>query len=315
MQETRIDEDSRGVQQGGKGFPPNNPNYKQENLRGYYTRLSKESSRKHFILAERLLALEDNLLNCGCRQKHECVNPLCEESTGENFSKNVPSYCMIRICNNPGCINRRKSILRRKYDAKIDSFSDPRFLTLTLKGHHPLKRYPLDKLNYAWKRLSVVLRKNGYLKSYIKVVEILKRPPSLYYWHVHVVYDGTYIAADVLRAYWSRFTGDSKWVHISRVAKNFSTSAYLRKYITKLAFDDLSIGEYFDIYKMKLISTYGCKKDILTAVEIDACIQALRCPLCNCRLIIKVDEMIKKPPDKKEPLPLNITQYNNIVWI
>lgn len=191
--------------------------------------------------------------------------------------------------------------MKKKYDPKLNTFKDPRFLTLTLRGFHPLDRRVHERLNYAWKRMSLILRKNGYVKGYIKVTELVARPNMLvdgkeiprYYWHLHIIYDGVYIPAEILRSFWKQYTKDSNWVHVSRVRKNFSASAYIRKYITKLVYDNMDLTEYIKVYKMKLISSYGCVDELETLIEIEVTSIKLKCPICGYKLM----------PEKKKKIP------------
>lgn len=283
----------------------------QKDLRKFYSSLHEESSG--ITHAQRLLDIRTNIDNCGCGILFKCPNSECTEQ-GNNYSRIFRQYCGHRICRNPGCIAKRQKTMQRKYDPKLNNFKDPRFITLTLKGYHTLTRTPHQRLNYAWKRLSLLLRKSGLVKRYLKVTELVPHEYvnaegtyiDVYFWHLHIVYDGFYIPADVLRSSWEHFTGDSKWVNITRVKKNISASAYIRKYLTKLIIDDLEAEEYYKVYKMKLISHYNCQDELETVLELHILIRRSVCPHCGSKL---VPAPIDKPPP---PKALNTSQI--IEW-
>lgn len=277
---------------------------KQEELKKYYSSLYEESSG--ITLIQLYEDIRTNIDKCGAGKNFSCTNALCGES-GFNHKRIVREYCGHRICSNPGCIKKRDNILKRKLEPKLNNFSDPRFLTLTLKGHHTLKKEHHQRLNYAWKRLSKLLRDSGFLRRYIKVTELGSQHEGIdskgvfhncYNWHLHIVYDGTFISADVLRSAWKRYTKDSTWVHISRVKKNISASAYLRKYLGKLVHEDIDLDEYFDVYKTKFLSTWNCNKERETILELEIEAIHLRCPNCNSRLMPERTDKNLKPPDE-----------------
>lgn len=257
-----------------------------------YCSLKEDSSGISLSHVQKIMDLENNISNCGKFLPFKCPNIECEEQ-GNHYRLNLRQYCMIRICSNPQCRSKRDRKIRDKYEPKLNSFNDPRFLTLTLKGYHPLNKQVLRRLNYGWKRMSLLLRRAGYLKAYVKVVELVNHEyvdatltyHEVYFWHCHIVYDGTYIPAELLRSAWKRYTKDSHWLHVSRVKKNFSASAYIRKYLNKLSYDDMDVEEYYKVYKMKLISSYGCDSEIETILEIHILKVRLRCPFCKTYLI------------------------------
>lgn len=262
----------------------------QETLQKHYSSLNEDSSGKYKLL--QLVEIQERIHNCGKGIPFRCNNPLCFEQRNEEYRRVIRQYCGIRICQNKECIEKRKQKIQKSYQAKLNSFKDPRFLTLTLKGYHPMKKEVLSRLNYAWKRLSVLLRKSGFIRSYIKVAEFTQHEwvdvhgeyHFTYFWHLHVLYDGVYIAAELLRTAWKQYTKDSTWIHITRVKKNFSASAYLTKYLNKLATDDLDIDEYMSVYKMKLISSWNCKEEMETILEFYILATQCRCPFCNTKL-------------------------------
>lgn len=268
-------------------------NYKQEDLKEYFSSLYEESSGT--TIYQLIEDIKTKLRDCGQGRKFSCRNIECREQ-GNIHERIVRQYCGYRICGHPGCRAKRSSVLQRKIEPKLNSFKDPRFITLTLKGHHPLDRKPHDKLNYAWKRMSRLLRKSGVLKSYIKVTEIMHKPeldcitsdgkcPDLYFWHLHIVYDGVYIPFDILQKAWLRYTGDSNWVNITRVKKNISAAAYLRKYLDKVVYDKMDPEDYFKVFKIKFLSTYGCKPELETLLELSVLVFRLECPYCGSRLL------------------------------
>lgn len=260
---------------------------------------------------DRYIRVSKALDLCGRGIQFNCPNSECRDNGVSPVI--LREYCMTRICNHPGCIRKREDRIKGKYEAKLNNFDDPRFLTLTLKGYHPLSRDPLDKLNYAWKRMSRLLRKNGYMKSYIKVIELVQHEyvdsslvyHDVYFWHMHVVYDGIYIPASVLRAAWLGFTSDSNWVNVSRVKRNFSASAYLRKYLQKMAYDDIDLVEYIKVFKMKLISSYGCKEELLTLLEqyIEINRHAIECPFCGSYMFPDAKPELYIPPPSENLKP------------
>lgn len=261
----------------------------QESLKKHYSSLHEDSSGK--TLNQRLQDIHDNLMACGDGKPLSCKNVECHEQ-GNNFKRIIRQYCGYRICRHPGCIGKRNTMMRRKYDPKLNNFEDARFLTLTLRGYHPLDKTTHARLNYAWKRISLLLRKAGFVKAYIKVTELVAHEyidaelvyHDVYYWHLHVIYDGTYIPAVMLRSAWKQYTKDSNWVHVERVKKNISAGAYIRKYVSKLVYDDLDLNEYFKVFKMKLISHYGCKDEIESLLEEWILIVRTVCPFCGGRL-------------------------------
>lgn len=276
----------------------------QENLQKHYSSLKEDSSGITLSHLQRILDLQASIDTCGEFKDLTCPNIECREQTGEQQRLKVRRYCQIRICKHPRCRRKREDKLKAQFEAKLNSFRDPRFLTLTLKDYHSLTRVPLERLNYAWKRLSRLIRKAGYLKSYIKVIELNQHEyidsnmeyHMVYFWHIHVVYDGIYIAADVLRAAWKQYTTDSNWIQIERVKRNFSAAAYLRKYLQKMSYDDIDIDEYYKVYKMKLVSSYNCGQEVETLLEYSILclnIKTSKCPHCGTRMIPEREE---KPP-------------------
>lgn len=263
-------------------------------LKKYYSSLHEDSSGTTLTLAQRFLDIQTSIDNCGQGVKFKCNNPLCEEQTGRQQERIIRQYCGIRICKNKLCRKKREERIRTKYEAKLNNFDDPRFLTLTLKDYHPLSRKPIDRLNYAWKRMSLLLRQSGYVKSYIKVIEMNQHEyvtkdldyKFVYFYHIHVIYDGVFINAGLLRSAWEQFTNDSKWINISRVKTNFSASAYLQKYLQKLSYDDLDIEEYYKVYKMKLISSWNCHEEVETLLEAYIIIDvfSLACRVCGSKM-------------------------------
>lgn len=273
--------------------------YKKPLQEWYYSSLNEDSSRTTLTHAQRMLDLSVSIHNCGKGLKFKCHNTECNEQTGLPTERILRQYCAIRICRNAGCRKKRENKIKDKYEAKLNSFKDPRFLTLTLKDYHPLSRKPIDRLNYAWKRMSTLLRRSGYVKSYIKVIEMNQweyvdsnlEYHYVYFWHIHVVYDGVYINADLLRSAWEQYTKDSFWINISRVKTNFSAGAYLRKYLQKLSYDDLDIEEYYKVYKMKLISSYNCDEEVETLLEYSILVIGFDIKCKNCgRMMYPIKE-------------------------
>lgn len=267
-----------------------------------YSSLIEESSRNSiqstldqvekgiFPPGTRLARIHENIGLCGTARPWLCSDEGCLPGQERTY---LPQYCGYRICKHPRCIAKRDRILMRKYEPKLNNFKDPRFITLTLKGYHPLDKVVHQELNYAWKRLSLVLRKSGFVKAYIKVTELIPHEyvdahgeyQDVYFWHLHIVYDGVYIAADVLRSAWKHYTKGSMWVHIERVKKNISAMGYIRKYLSKLVYDTMTFDEYAKVFKMKLVSHWACKDELETSLEISILIDKAVCSFCGSSLI------------------------------
>lgn len=264
---------------------------KQKTLQKHFSSLNKDSSGNPTV-KQLLNEMRERISNCGKTRAFRCINNECEEQQLTTI-RIVPEYCGYRICPNRGCRSKRDIILQRRIEPKLNNFRDARFITLTLKDYHPLTREVHERLNYAWKRLSLLLRKAGHIKRYIKVTELTQHEyvdkdlnyRVVYFFHLHVVYDGTYIPFKLIQSSWERYTRTSKWVNISRVKKNISASAYLRKYLGKLVYDSIDVEEYFQVKKIKMLSSWNCGEEVETLLELDIIKMKLVCANCGCRLM------------------------------
>lgn len=142
------------------------------------------------------------------------------------------SRCKSRVC--PRCGRLRILELRSKLLDRIQTYDDPRFVTLTISpGNQPL-RAQIKHLAASFRRLRQTKRWQRKSRRGIYIVEITyNAAKQLWHPHLHVVVDGDYYDQAQLSDDWSRASGGSPIVDIRRISKRSDIAQYLTQYLAK----------------------------------------------------------------------------------
>lgn len=183
-----------------------------------------------------------------------------------------PHTCGIAICEKIPCLKNRINKRRRKYIQLTKNYRTPKFLTLTLKGYHPLKIDVKREMDRMWKTFSQWCRRRGYWWSYMKTLEIEPHDycvgleyKTVYFYHFHIIYDGKYVPVTWLSKEWLKITKDSYIVWIQGLNPMNRKSRgrlvnYVTKYVSKSAYLELEVNEYLPWRKTPMFMVWRMKK-------------------------------------------------------
>lgn len=145
-------------------------------------------------------------------------------------------HCNWKYC--PNCIekvgNKRMFRLKRI----IKQFKEKRMMTLAYKNISYISREAINDYLKQYYALIRLLRNRGLIRHYVRVLEI-KKIGLTYNFHIHIVYEGSYIPVHWLSEQFRKVTkGESYIVDIRRIGWHNNTNSfvanYLGKYLTKL---------------------------------------------------------------------------------
>lgn len=170
--------------------------------------------------------------------------------------------CKCRVCKN--CRKFRQRILYRKYYPRLFRFRHARFMTLTYRDHSlHLERSIVDQINRSFKVLMKRMRRHGYIVNrYLKVLEV-KNNDAGWFYHVHVIYEGSMIDHSDLMEFWHHATNFTSFVvDITPVINIQRASSYITKYLKKSVELDVTPEEYASLYGVQFYSSYRLPRPI-----------------------------------------------------
>lgn len=195
--------------------------------------------------------------------KYKLSTACCSQFLQEGGTIKSPYYCRHRWC--IICNHVRTAILTNKYKPVVDTFDEPKFVTLTIASVHDreglgdLLEEMIHAFRRATQRLRYHLKKDGRTFDAIRALEVTWNRGKGYHPHFHIVVDGA-DTAELLREYWIEWFGDAARVHqkpqhIRDVDKNSLLELF--KYVTK-GFNDDKQGN-IELYPGYVLDTiYQC---------------------------------------------------------
>ncbi len=172
------------------------------------------------------------------------------------------SRCRDRLC--PFCGRSRAALVTDQLTEAMDKITRPRMLVLTVKSRQVDLGQQLRDLRKWFKRL----RSSAFWKSKVRggvyTVEVTRNEETgLWHPHLHIVFDGEYLAQKALRFQWHKITQGSEIVWIQDVSDRRGAAVELAKYIAKPAriakWGAMAIREYaIGVAGARMVQTFGC---------------------------------------------------------
>lgn len=171
------------------------------------------------------------------------------------------SRCKSRHC--PSCMEMRskRTFARVKY--VVDRIDEIRMLTLTKRASDKPLKEQIKELRDAWQKLRRRKQLKNRIKGGIVVIEITHNAKTgKWHPHLHILYDGLFIAHDIIKENWKAVTKDSEIVDIRRISSRMKAVAYVAKYVSKTnAMPKTAIGKTKEwvhaVSGLREFSTFG----------------------------------------------------------
>jgi predicted RNA-binding Zn-ribbon protein involved in translation (DUF1610 family) len=167
-----------------------------------------------------------------------------------------------RTC--PMCAREIYAPIYRKYEKILKSCKDLKFVTLTTK---PIRRQDPEQIRKMSKWLNRLFHRRLYARSWkakLATVECKKTPQNEFYYHIHLIIEGSYIPQKQLSKDWKKISG-FPIVHIKRIWRTpVKALRYVLKYILKgFNFDeDRDRQDFKDSMKgVRYLRSYGAFYD------------------------------------------------------
>lgn len=182
--------------------------------------------------AQMLQALEAAGVSQGRLNRfNECGSHAWLLKNAKGDLKVAASHCHDRFC--LPCVTAHRHRVARNLAARVPHCR-LRLMTLTLKGRHEPLRQSIARLITCWK----TLRRQRYFAQRIlggiQMLEITRNDSTgLWHPHLHIVYQGDFIAHAKLAKEWRAVTGDSFIVDVRQLKTTQNAIAYVCKYAGK----------------------------------------------------------------------------------
>jgi len=171
--------------------------------------------------------------------------------------------CKSRFC--PFCQRQRGKDLAAKIERLILLMENPRTIVLTVKSEElPLKEH-FHKLSkwFAQLRKHPDVKKHIINGVYTREATVNKRTGK-FHPHLHIIYDGDYLAQKQLRRIWHTITGGSDIVWIQAVKNPLKMARELATYVIKPADADSWLDSTLEsfaaaVHGMQMMHTFGKK--------------------------------------------------------
>ena len=139
--------------------------------------------------------------------------------------------CRDRWCE--ACAGEKRRTIVQNCQTALEG-RDLRFLTLTLKSSDDSLSHQLNRLIEGFRRLRNYRDIRHNMKGGLYFVELqINRKTGRWHPHLHILFEGGFIAQRVLSDLWMRSTGDSYIVHIVRLGSGRGAGSYVAKYAGK----------------------------------------------------------------------------------
>jgi len=187
-----------------------------------------------------------------------------EKTTGE--VKVMSSACNDRWC--PMCAAAKAAYAKESTQEYIESMTEPRFLTLTLRHNVESLSSQLEFLTDSFRRI----RQRAYWKRNVTggiwFLQI-KRGSGDGCWHphLHILIDGNYMEQHRLSELWELVTFGSPVIDIRRIHDPEATASYVARYTARPAkMADMPLADRIEVIEAlkgkRLCGTFGTGKEV-----------------------------------------------------
>ena len=207
-------------------------------------------------------------------EKHKMVTLYCANC---GYSYKTSLKCSDRTC--MLCREKQYHRLLLSYRQFLSSRHSLRLLTLTLSGRQNiLPRQRISRIRKYFKALYRIPYYQTHLSGGFYSIEAKKKDVG---WniHIHILYQGDFIAHAKLKSDWYKITGDSYIVDIRKAYSSLGGFKYILKYLTKSpeakSYED--IWQYNNAFRgVRLLSAFGSWYKTAKPINM-----ALICPKCG----------------------------------
>lgn len=195
----------------------------------------------------------DRILNC-------CRFPavLATKTSGAHLSL---GRCRDRLC--PTCSAIRSSELSERIENAVKQMDAPRFMTLTIRSDGSSLDVLLARLRASFRRIRESEMWRKYVRGGIYAIETTyNKETGQWHPHVHLVWEGRFIAQRQLSAAWLQASGDSPIVDVRAIRSRKAIARYISKYVAKgvacVEWPEEAIAEYASaMHGARLVHTFG----------------------------------------------------------
>jgi hypothetical protein len=177
------------------------------------------------------------------------------------------------------CRQKQYARLLLSYRQFLSSRSNLRLLTLTLSGRQNI--IPRTRITRIRAHFKALFRQPYYRSHLLGGFYSIEAKKTDIGWnvHIHILYQGDFIAHSKLKSDWYKITGDSYIVDIRKVYGSLSAFKYILKYLTKspncASYEDT--WRYNHIFRgVRLLSAFGTWYKTAKPINM-----ALICPKCG----------------------------------